>query len=224
MLRVSSYVSLKPWGSGLCLKWKRTVHLLPGIHGQNGITPPKVLDPKIARTQKLPLQTGLADLAFLKANSHLPSKHCGCVLSFLWKSTGLLLWAKRAEIVIPHSKFQISKSCSKTNLPGQTSLSGLGLWWLPLTAPETLGLCGFLPVETMVTLWGLVAPRTSLWHFWAAWFQGPSVKQQGFVEPRGHHCITGPRAPKGRGDPAGHRGSMETIVALQGPMESWRPL
>ena len=194
------------------LQMEKNCPSLPGIHGQNGILPPKVLDPKIAPTPKLPLQTRLADLALLRASSHLPSKHWGCMLFFLWKRTGLFCQAKRAEIGIPHSRFQISKSCPKTNLPGQTGLSGLGLWWRPLTAPETLGLCGFLPVETMVTLWG----------------------------PRGTKDITvallGPMVPRAQCEAAGLCGtkrpllhyrascSHRAMVILQGTVDPWRLL
>ena len=124
------------------LPMEKNILLLQVPMAEIGIPPPK--DPKIAPTPKLPLQTGLADLGLLRASFHLPSKHWVCGLSFLWKRTGLLHQAKRAETGIQHSKFQISKSCSPTNLPGQTGLSGLGLWWLPLTAPDTLGLCGCL--------------------------------------------------------------------------------
>lgn len=83
---------------------------------------------------KAQLQTGLAGLGLQRASSHLPSKHWGSLLSFLWKRTWFQLQAIRAETGIQHSNFQICKGSSQTNLPGKTGLPRLGLWWSPLNS------------------------------------------------------------------------------------------
>ena len=46
--------------------------------------PPKVLDPKIAPTQKLPLQTGLPGLGYWRLQFIKALKHWGSMVSFLW--------------------------------------------------------------------------------------------------------------------------------------------
>ena len=46
--------------------------------------PQKFLSTRVSPGQKLPGQTALAGLGLLRASSHLPSKHCGSMLFFLW--------------------------------------------------------------------------------------------------------------------------------------------
>ena len=119
-----------------------------------GIPTPGVQHLKIVPTQKLSLQKGLAGLGLLRAGSHLLSKHRVCVSMERnqrcspgkkgqnWDSTLKILYIKRFH---PEQPWQDRKLCLALASGDYSS-----------SAPETLGLCGFLPVETIVTLWGLL--------------------------------------------------------------------
>ena len=92
--------------------------------------------------------TGLADHGMSRAAAHLPLKHWGSVLSFLWKRTILLLQVPMVKTGILPRNILICKDCSQMK-SARTDRSG---WpWLPegwlSSAFETLGLCSFLPNE-----------------------------------------------------------------------------
>ena len=149
-----------------------------------GIPTPGVQHPKIVPTQKLPLQTGLAGLGLLIAGSHLPFKDRVCISMERnqhcspgkkgqnWDSTFKILYIQRFH---PEQPCQDRKLCLALASDDYSS-----------SAPETLGLCGFLPVETIVTLWGLLKWRGHCDTEGPCGTKGNIVTLQGLVEPRGH--------------------------------------